>query len=63
VHNSYRLKRVSRYRVGCMKGIYFDVKPKREGKEEFQKIDMSVYNKYMFSMYETDMCIYFIESQ
>jgi len=46
-----------------MKGIYFDVKPKREGKEEFQKIDMSVYNKYMFSMYETDMCIYFIESQ
>lgn len=51
----YRLKRFQHYRVDRMEGIYYDEKLKREGKEEFRKIDMSSYNKYTFSMYGTGM--------
>lgn len=48
-------RRFQHYRVDRMEGIVYDEKLKRHGKEEFERIDMSAYDKYTFSMYGTGM--------
>lgn len=48
-------RRFQHYRVDRMEGIFYNEKLKRQGKEAFEKIDMSAYDKYTFSMYGTGM--------
>lgn len=48
-------RKFQHYRVDRMEGIVYDEKLKRQGKEEFERIDMSAYDKYTFSMYGTGM--------
>lgn len=48
-------RKFQHYRVDRMEGIVYDERLKRQGKEEFERIDMSAYDKYTFSMYGTGM--------